>query len=575
MGNNVKEVPWDSTQKFVTLEGRRNRKMEDSKKQIRLCVAVIFGATVLLYFPTLFYNFISIDDGTHLYQNPLILNPTADSLWEFWRKPFFDLYIPLTYSVWWAVSKFSFAMTDTLDPSFFHFLNLAFHFLNSAGVFFLLGIFVPPFPALVGALLFCVHPIQVEAVAWVSCFKDLLSFFLGLCAAAFFLMATQSDGKPSNSKHSSERSYALATFFFVLSLLAKPGMVILPLFLFCLIPLLPHPQRRKNRLAELVLSIWLLGSGAWGWWLTVLQPGYRLSFYIPVFSRWRIAGDALFHYMKQTLIPIGYTPDYARLPPLVLKDPSSLVTWMIPALLGIGIFWNRKRWRREFTGMLIWGIGFIPVLGVIPFAQQTYSTVTDRYAYLPFIGLSLAAASLMDRWSRLDPVQKNRIPNLMAQGVLIGLAWVSISQVKLWKDTLTLTEAMLQLHPDSYQANYSRGGELYDRGFYEEALPLFQASVALHPFSIFGHHALGTTLLALHRDKEAAAVYRKFLKEAEGDTLPQNQAVYAKMRNNLGVALLNLNRPQEAEREFREALRLQPGYPEPIKNLQSIGSSNR
>lgn len=546
--------------------------MEEKKKQIWICIGVIFLVTALLYFPLLSADFIGIDDGTHLFKNPLILHPTASTLWEFWRKPFFELYIPLTYSVWWGVAKLSLWLTDTLDPFFFHFLNLIFHFLNSTGVFLFLVIFVPPLAALVGALLFCLHPIQVESVAWVSCFKDLLSFFLGLCAAGCFWKAVRSEQQLFGAWKRGRTGYGLATLFFFLSLLSKPGMIVLPLLILCVARILPELM---TPIARRVCGLWFLGSILWGGWLTILQPGSQFSFYVPIYLRWRIAGDALFHYFKQILIPTGLTLDYARIPQFVLNDPLSLFSWMIPVGFGLGLFIHRNRWNRELTGALFWGVGFLPVLGLVPFAQQTYSTVTDRYAYIPFVGVSLVVASVVDRIALFISGRKKL--KILFQWVLflllLILASLSRDQIKLWNKTATLASAMIQLNPKSYQGNYALAGALYENGAYEEAIPFYRTALDLHPDSISASFSLGTTFLALKRYDEARAVFQKALDEAREDAIPENRATYSRMRNSLGVALIKLNRPQEAEQEFRKALRLDPGYDQAMRNLQRLGVS--
>ena len=188
------------------------------------------------------HEFVLWDDGLHVYENPYLQSLTFDNVLAFWRKPYGELYIPLTYTLWAltaAVSRgwHAHASVGTpLDPRFFHTLNLLVYLLTVLVVWrivrLLLSRSAPPpvltrveWAAGAGALFFAVHPVHVEAVAWVTGFKDVLYGFLACVAIWQYVMYARGDmpvsaaGKAAGSKtQQSLRHYWLATGVFVLAL---------------------------------------------------------------------------------------------------------------------------------------------------------------------------------------------------------------------------------------------------------------------------------------------------------------------------------------------------------------------
>ena len=184
--------------------------------------AMLFFAVMVVFCRVCGYEFLDFDDNLNVYENPLLLHLSPANLLRFWLKPYEGLYIPLTYSLWAILAKFSVwipaADGKLFNPQLFHSANLLLHGANTIVLFCLLRLLVKKdWPAAAGALLFALHPVQVEEVAWVTGLKGVLSGFFSLLALWLYALhgssIQQVPGRWS-------RHYLLATLFFFAALLA-------------------------------------------------------------------------------------------------------------------------------------------------------------------------------------------------------------------------------------------------------------------------------------------------------------------------------------------------------------------
>src|SRR5262245_39209267 len=169
-------------------------------------VAALLVLVTLAVFGRVYsYEFVLWDDGLHVFENPYLQSLTFKTLLAIWREPYGELYIPLTYTLWALTAAVSRGVSANppgaapLDPRFFHTLNLLVSLLSVLVVWrivrLLLGRLTPrpsrtqvEWAAGAGALLFAVHPVHVEAIAWVTGFKDVLFGFLA-CVAVWQYLA--------------------------------------------------------------------------------------------------------------------------------------------------------------------------------------------------------------------------------------------------------------------------------------------------------------------------------------------------------------------------------------------------
>src|SRR5919202_5121709 len=243
-------------------------------------IAAVLVVVTLAVFGQLYgHEFVLWDDGLHVFENPYLQSLTFDNILAFWREPYGELYIPLTYTLWALTAAASRgwlahpSVGAPLDPRFFHALNLLVYFLTVLVVWRIVRLLLSrtatspslarvEWAAGAGALLFAVHPIHVEAVAWVTGFKDVLYGFLACVAIWQYLIYARGDvdasasGKPAGGKaHRLLGRYWLATGAYVLALLAKPTAVVIPVVALVL-DIWGWPQTWRHRRSALL--VWLV-----------------------------------------------------------------------------------------------------------------------------------------------------------------------------------------------------------------------------------------------------------------------------------------------------------------------------
>jgi Flp pilus assembly protein TadD len=518
--------------------------------------AFLILVAALVFSPVLTAGYLRLDDYTHILDNPTLAHPSASGLAAIWSKAYFGLYIPVTYSVWWlyaaAVGAFR-ALPDSAP--LFHALNLALHAGNVVLVYGLLRTLLRPFPAtcdeaqarrvaLLAALLFAVHPAQVESVSWISELKGLLATTFGLLGI----------GSYYRSSHK-----ALTAACFLAAMLAKPLAIVLPGVLVLVDRILLGKSWKESAPDALFFWVPLLPLAV----LTKhLQPDLNLAWVPSVPGRLLVAADAFSFYLGKLVVPVGLALDYGRSPDFVLHQVpvwrhALAVLLLAAAALPVGHALGKppdraSPWRAfVLCGWAIACLALVPVLGLVPFEFQDLTTVADHYLYLPLLGGSLVLAGVLLR---------QRVA-LRAQGVTVGVlaafAVLSFVQATRWQSTESLFRHTLRINPRSYVAHYSRAAELLAAGRTEEGIAQARACLAKNPSYLPAQVALGTAWLRQGQFQTVADYYRSVLAEAP-PAAGKRAPLVSSLHNHLGLALARLGHGREAIEHFAQAVAIDP-----------------
>ena len=330
-----------------------------------------------------------------------------------------------------------------LRPAYFHAGNLALHIACVLLAFILLrrilargagrqgetppgrGSAVRDAAACGGALLFGLHPLQVESVAWISEARGLLCGVFAIVALWQYVEYSEF----SRSRRPRMVHYVVATGAFLLALLSKPTAVAVPLVAGVLeLGLWRRPFGR----VFWPLAPWLAAAAVVAVGTRSLQSESLLPWVPPLPVRPLVAADALQHDLVTLVAPLWLTPDYGR-SPRWLMDQGWISLAGAPVLLAVllaltGLGRSRRVWWTFAAVFVAW---LVPVLGLVPFHFQRISTVADRYLYLALLGPAAAWAW----WLSRCPIRWVFRANL---ALIVSLGWMSFIQASYWRNDRTL-----------------------------------------------------------------------------------------------------------------------------------------
>lgn len=397
------------------------------------------------------------------------------------------------------------------------------------------------------ALLFALHPVCVESVAWIAEQKNTLSLVFYLCAALAYLRFDRQRRSPH---------YALATGLFVLALLTKTVTASLPAAL--LVVFWWQRGRLEWRRDVLPLLPWFALGAASGLvtahFERVLIGAQGVAFDLSLVQRCLLAGRVFWFYLGKLAWPAELIFIYPRW----TIDPAAAWQWLFLlgalALLG-GLIWWRRRSRAPLAAALLFGGTLFPVLGFVNVYPFVFSYVADHFQYLASLAVfALAAAGLWRILPRLPVAARYAGPGVLL-ATLGALTW---AQCGMYRDPVTLYETTLKRNPSCWMAHNNLATILTLDGRPAEAIPHLKAAIKLNPGMASAHNNLGDSLTRLGRAADAIPYLEKAL---------QLQPDYAVAHTNLGNAFLELNRPDEAMAKFQQALRLDPRHANAECNL--------
>lgn len=535
---------------------------------------IIFFLCLVIYGQTLSYSFLAWDDDVNIFNNSLVnhwlTSDFKNSLSRIWSAPYYGLYAPMAYSIWSLIGDLSFLVKlpsqTTPHPALFHLANVSLHWVNSVLVYSLFWNLPPTllkknkdnsYAALLAALVFCCHPLQVEAVAWVSGFRDLLSTSLGLLSG-WMLFSSEKRPKPS--------SFILAWLLFTLGLLAKPSLVALPIA-WLLLDYLSKGEGVSKPLRSWGLLIrwvpWFLSS-AWVTYFTVQAQAYAQSPTVSWFNRPILVMDSLSFYLSKVFIPMHLSSDYGRSTEQVLSSiPAQGIAISILFLALLVWFW-KKGYRLSLLGFSIFAITLTPVLGWYPFHYQTYSTVADHYTYLPMLGISLTLGSL---WN----TKRNLITTAAGTGFLIVLACLALCRTPVWKDNLSFFQDMVVKNPESIHGNLSLGNLAAASSHPEEALRYFEKVIQVAPLHPAALSNQVNMLLKLGRFQEALDRVLKLLPDEESiKRMPESSTYFSAWYEMAGHAKWKLGDLPGARVMLCKSVQVNPGNESALGLLKNL-----
>lgn len=536
-------------------EGRAGGRMEV------LACAVLALITFSLYWQVRGFEFVTFDDDLGVYTNPIVLEGLS-------LRSVIGAFTWFTFQ-WQPLTLLSFMLDGEihgLEAGGFHFTNVILHTANACLLFLVLRAMTGAvWASLLVAMLFAIHPLHVESVAWVSGRKDVLSTFFWFATLGAYLHYVRVPGL---------RRMALVIGALFLGLLSKPMLVTAP-FLLLVLDLWPlqrihladfgreNLQRQVNALVVEKVPMFALAVFFSG--LALFSQGdsgtIGSSHVIPLMARLENVVVSYAAYLVDAVWPAGLSFWY----PFAIGGYES---WrVIGALLLLGalsltaVLTARKQ-PYFLTGWL-WFLGtLVPVIGFVQIGAQSRA---DRYTYVPLIGIfivfSWGLKACAERWPRF----RSAVIVLAVSAVAV-LSVTTAHQVGYWKDSESLYLRALDVTPGNYLAHYNlallRAGEKN----IEEAKRHYFAALAILPTHAQSHNNLGA-ILAREGSIDAAVAHFRVTVQVQGNNVVG--------LCNLATALITLGQLEEAGEYAEHAAALAPDAPRVQRVLHELLEARR
>jgi Tfp pilus assembly protein PilF len=537
--------------------------------------------TFVTFLPALSNGFVIWDDDKNFLSNPQYRGLGVSQLHWMWTTFHLGHYVPLS----WMTLGLDYELWG-MNPRGYHLTNLLLHCADAVLLYFVArrilrlaagattdgGLIAA---AAFAALLFAVHPLRVESVAWVTERRDVLS----LC---FYLSSLLAYLRSSDAEASRRRWYLASLGLFLCALLSKATAMSLPAVL-------------------LVLSIYPLrelGGGS-GWWSASARHAYRrlapfallsatsvllsiVALHPPrqlgIGAKVGVSAYSLSFYLLKTIVPVRLSPLYQMPQQVDALAPVFLVSGVVVAALCALAWWGRRRWPGVSTAWVVFVVIALPMLGIV---QNGPQIVADRYTYHAAPALALLVGALV-----FPPGRQVRRPLVaVAALVLACLSVLTWSQTTVWRNTESLWTQALAVDSTSSIAQSGMAGVLFRANRIPEATVYSERAVALAPGDPDAHDALGVALARQGKLAEAVAQYeRVIVLKPTSDEAHENLGVVTAAQGDLdgaighyrralelnpdnadahvnwGNALVREGRPDDAIVHYEAALRIRPDH---------------
>lgn len=525
-----------------------NLEVETIKRGPEWCRAGVVLLLILLVWgvfgQTVGFDFINCDDDVFVYRNPAVLNGLQmDSVSQVLTGTQDTFYYPLT-----VLSFMADAQLHGMNPAGFHLTNVLLH---TGSVLLLFGFLVRLtgsfWKSAVVAALFAIHPLQAEAVSWVTGRKDVLSgLFFMLTLHAYLSYVRQSSF--------SWLRYGLVFILFFVGLMAKPMLVTLPFVLLLLDGWPLNRLKTQFRRAILEKIPFFLAAGVFSW--IALGATSSIKDGMPVVQpalEWR-AGNALVScaaYIRQAVFPAGLGMPYPEYP---MNMEWLAYSFALLLLLSGVVIYYRKRIPALWVGWC-WFLGMLlPVIGIVRFLGVARA---DRFVYLPCIGLFIllvwgAGCLPWKRW------QKGGV----AVSLILLLALAAHRQAGYWRSNFTLWPRALAVS-ESTLAYINLGAAFVEANEVNSAETCFQKALKMDPRDQDALYNLGWLRIKTHRINEGISYLQKVI-ELNPSRFDAHLA--------LGAAYIASGETEKGIKSTRRALELRPGDPGALKNLDTVGT---
>ncbi len=509
------------------------------KEHKYLVFAII--TTVIVLSPSLLNGWTNLDDPIYILENTLIQDFSFSGI----QKMFTTFHVNGSYN---PVVLFSWALDYQIsgyNPLTFHISNLLLHLLTTVCVYVLtIKITKNKLVAGLSALLFSIHPMHIEAVAWVTARKDLLYtlfYFLGLIVYINFI-----------KQNKKVKWYSLCLLLYSLSLLSKGSAITFPIILLGIDYLYKRKDTGKLMLEK--IPFFILSIGFTYLSITAQEEGGALQFRA-FYSVWDSLAVGFYGYLSY-LIKIIFPYHLSAIQPYPTPSGEASSWYFYAAalpilLLTIFLITRMKKNRLLVFGFAFYFITLIPVIQVLSFA---ISVTADRFTYLPYFGVFLVISCYLEKLYR----NYKKPVTVILTGFLLLFSWQSFSYATKWRNAEILWNNVLEFYPDCFFAYINRAEHRITESKYIEAEQDCKNCLKYRPNYFLAHYNLGLIYQNTGQTQKAIDHYTL--------AIAQNPESFESIQNR-GILYSQTEQKELAHQDFTNSITLLPNNPNGYINL--------
>ncbi len=496
------------------------------------------AVAIAVYAASVSNGFVYFDDDKAILYNKALQNP---SLGKFFRGENLGMYAPLSWIAYWIGQGIS-----GKEAWGYHLLGLLLHALNAAMVFtFLKHLTGRDWAAFFAALLFAVHPVQVEAVSWAAALSTVLfsTFYLGSLLA--YLQWRQSP---------KIIWIGVSLMAFLAACLSKSAAVTLPLVLLAVDFYIGKRGSDLTTFKKLS-NLWLSKTPFFALALvfglytftTREMEGHNIEASSAVFSmadRFFMICQTLLFYPFKLLVPLGFSVSY----PYVKMDGAwGWEYYAAPIVLGVILFCVWKFWRNHADTLFGLALYLLPLSIMLPFRTVgSFELRSDRYIYLSCTGLFFLAGILLEK-------AKAEVRNAVLIGAAALLGFLAFQQTGVWGDGVKLFENCTKKTPESSLCQCNLAYNQLITNDYQASVTHYSEALKYDPSTVEAYNGRGQAYFQLRKYPEALADFTAAI---------QAGIITPKLFLNKGKCLVILNRANEAVPDLNRSIELEPKSPE-------------
>lgn len=481
-------------------------------------------------------DFVFFDDDKAILYNKALLNPSFSA---FFTGQNLGMYAPLSWIAYWVGHSIS-----GTEAWGYHLLALLLHALNAVLVFALLKTLSgKAWPGFFAAVLFAVHPIQVEAVSWAAALSTVLFSTFYLLSLIAYLRWKLNSGAVW---------LGLSLLAFLAACFSKSAAVTLPLVLLAMDYYLQRQSPSKSNtntgglLSKVPFFAFALLFGLYTF-STRAQEGHDIDATSAAYSfadRFFMVCQTLLFYPFKMLVPLGFSISY----PFVKMDGAwGWDYYAAPLVLAVLGYLVWKYWRNNPDALLGLALYLLPLSIMLPFRTVgTFELRSDRYVYLSCVGLFFIAGLFVEK---LKPL----VRNALLIGITALFGFLAFKQTSVWEDGVRLFRNCTEKTPESSlcQCNLAYN-QLISNNFEASAMHYSEA-LYYDPNVVEAYNGRGQAYFHLQKYPEALVDFTKAI---------QGGIVTPKLFLNRGKCLVILNRASEALPDLNRSIELEPAAAE-------------